>query len=410
MVRAELEPGDVDTPLGQGGEQPDRQTAFLPCPEDGALSTRRGTTVIIDSSRAAAGTRRTTEGVESVGVTIPAPTDRGAATADRQCPDRPARSRWRGAGHTGSLGAVYRFLLSPRWLGALALTLVAAAVMVFLGNWQLDRYRGRTRSTSGSTRASGCLRCRCRRVRRPAGGAGTAGPAPGRGQGSGPGSPSPAGTTREHRPGPWPDGRQPGRLRGAHPAGARRRHRGAGGPGLGPAGARRRDRPAVGAGRAGRRRDGGRPGARDGERRRRGGPTRRAAGDPADRRAALARRAALPGLRRLPAARRADPGRRPGLQGGAGRAREQLAELRLRRAVVAVRRDGPLRLRLGGPPGGPPGRRTSAARRPRWTGPPSRRRPRPPDAARRLSRSMRPAWMARTASMVSASAADLSSR
>ncbi|MEK8109587.1 SURF1 family protein [Micromonospora sp. M12] len=50
---------------------------------------------------------------------------------------------------------MYRFLLTPRWLGALALTLVAAAVMVFLGNWQLDRYRGGPRSTSGSTRASG---------------------------------------------------------------------------------------------------------------------------------------------------------------------------------------------------------------------------------------------------------------
>ncbi|NJP33112.1 SURF1 family cytochrome oxidase biogenesis protein [Micromonospora thermarum] len=39
---------------------------------------------------------------------------------------------------------VYRFLLTPRWLGALALTLVAAAVMVLLGNWQLDRYHERT--------------------------------------------------------------------------------------------------------------------------------------------------------------------------------------------------------------------------------------------------------------------------
>jgi cytochrome oxidase assembly protein ShyY1 len=38
---------------------------------------------------------------------------------------------------------VYRFLLTPRWLGALALTLVAATVMVMLGNWQLSRYRER---------------------------------------------------------------------------------------------------------------------------------------------------------------------------------------------------------------------------------------------------------------------------
>jgi cytochrome oxidase assembly protein ShyY1 len=39
---------------------------------------------------------------------------------------------------------VYRFLLTPRWLGAAALTIVASVVMVMLGNWQLDRYRERT--------------------------------------------------------------------------------------------------------------------------------------------------------------------------------------------------------------------------------------------------------------------------
>jgi cytochrome oxidase assembly protein ShyY1 len=38
---------------------------------------------------------------------------------------------------------VYRFLLTPRWLGILALTLAAAAVMVVLGNWQLSRYQER---------------------------------------------------------------------------------------------------------------------------------------------------------------------------------------------------------------------------------------------------------------------------
>jgi len=35
---------------------------------------------------------------------------------------------------------VYRFLLSRRWLGFAALAVVLAAVMVGLGNWQLDRY------------------------------------------------------------------------------------------------------------------------------------------------------------------------------------------------------------------------------------------------------------------------------
>lgn len=39
---------------------------------------------------------------------------------------------------------MYRFLLTPRWLGAAALTIVASVVMVMLGNWQLDRYRERT--------------------------------------------------------------------------------------------------------------------------------------------------------------------------------------------------------------------------------------------------------------------------
>ncbi|AVT33100.1 hypothetical protein C6361_30755 [Plantactinospora sp. BC1] len=38
---------------------------------------------------------------------------------------------------------MYRFLLTPRWLGILALTLVAATVMVLLGNWQLSRYQER---------------------------------------------------------------------------------------------------------------------------------------------------------------------------------------------------------------------------------------------------------------------------
>jgi cytochrome oxidase assembly protein ShyY1 len=39
---------------------------------------------------------------------------------------------------------VYRFLLSPRWLGGLALAIAAAVVMVFLGIWQWHRYEERT--------------------------------------------------------------------------------------------------------------------------------------------------------------------------------------------------------------------------------------------------------------------------
>jgi len=39
---------------------------------------------------------------------------------------------------------VYRFLLTPRWLAAAALTVAASVVMVFLGNWQLHRYQERS--------------------------------------------------------------------------------------------------------------------------------------------------------------------------------------------------------------------------------------------------------------------------
>jgi cytochrome oxidase assembly protein ShyY1 len=39
---------------------------------------------------------------------------------------------------------VYRFLLTPRWLGAAALAVAAAVIMVMLGNWQLHRYQERT--------------------------------------------------------------------------------------------------------------------------------------------------------------------------------------------------------------------------------------------------------------------------
>ena len=39
---------------------------------------------------------------------------------------------------------MYRFLLTPRWLGFAALVGVAAVVMVLLGNWQLHRYEQRS--------------------------------------------------------------------------------------------------------------------------------------------------------------------------------------------------------------------------------------------------------------------------
>lgn len=74
---------------------------------------------------------------------------------------------------------MYRFLLSPRWLGALALTMVAAAVMVLLGNWQLDRYQGRTEvneQIDAGQRMTPAPLADALRV--PTGGAGTVGPAP----------------------------------------------------------------------------------------------------------------------------------------------------------------------------------------------------------------------------------------
>ncbi|MEV8509435.1 SURF1 family protein [Actinoplanes sp. NPDC051475] len=39
---------------------------------------------------------------------------------------------------------MYRFLLTPRWLAAAALTVAASVVMVLLGNWQLHRYHERS--------------------------------------------------------------------------------------------------------------------------------------------------------------------------------------------------------------------------------------------------------------------------
>ncbi|GGL02633.1 SURF1 family cytochrome oxidase biogenesis protein [Mangrovihabitans endophyticus] len=39
---------------------------------------------------------------------------------------------------------MYRFLLTPRWLAAAALTVAASVTMVFLGNWQLHRYHERS--------------------------------------------------------------------------------------------------------------------------------------------------------------------------------------------------------------------------------------------------------------------------
>ncbi|NMO55613.1 SURF1 family protein [Actinoplanes sp. TBRC 11911] len=39
---------------------------------------------------------------------------------------------------------MYRFLVTPRWLGGAALAIAASVVMVLLGNWQLHRYQERS--------------------------------------------------------------------------------------------------------------------------------------------------------------------------------------------------------------------------------------------------------------------------
>lgn len=74
---------------------------------------------------------------------------------------------------------MYRFLLTPRWLGILALTLAAAAVMVSLGNWQLHRYQERA---AINDRIDGAARLPAAPLGEalpgPGAAAGTAGPAP----------------------------------------------------------------------------------------------------------------------------------------------------------------------------------------------------------------------------------------
>src|SRR4051794_19675294 len=43
----------------------------------------------------------------------------------------------RPCGTAATMGSVYRFLLTPRWLGFAALIVLLAAVMAGLGDWQL---------------------------------------------------------------------------------------------------------------------------------------------------------------------------------------------------------------------------------------------------------------------------------
>ncbi len=53
------------------------------------------------------------------------------------------------------MGGVYRFLLTPRWLGGTALGLVAIVVCVLLGSWQLGRFEDRLGTHRASAAAPG---------------------------------------------------------------------------------------------------------------------------------------------------------------------------------------------------------------------------------------------------------------
>jgi cytochrome oxidase assembly protein ShyY1 len=75
---------------------------------------------------------------------------------------------------------VYRFLLTPRWLAAAALTVAASVVMVFLGNWQLHRYQERSAINARIDAADSTPAVPLTSVLARPGAAGTAGASPGK--------------------------------------------------------------------------------------------------------------------------------------------------------------------------------------------------------------------------------------
>ena len=90
----------------------------------------------------------------------------------------PYRVRREAACRPGSLTNVYRFLLTPRWLGALALAVAAAAIMVQLGNWQLSRYHERSSTNARIDAAEQASPAPLASVLATPTAPGTAGPAP----------------------------------------------------------------------------------------------------------------------------------------------------------------------------------------------------------------------------------------
>jgi cytochrome oxidase assembly protein ShyY1 len=77
-----------------------------------------------------------------------------------------------------NLAGVYRFLLSPRWVGLAALMCLAATVMVGLGFWQLHRYHERSTVNDRIDRAGHTAPVPLRSVLEEPDRTGTAGPAP----------------------------------------------------------------------------------------------------------------------------------------------------------------------------------------------------------------------------------------
>lgn len=75
---------------------------------------------------------------------------------------------------------MYRFLLTPRWLGGFALAVAASAVMVLLGNWQLSRYHERSESNARIDAAAMAAPVPVTSVLAAPTVAGSAGPAPGK--------------------------------------------------------------------------------------------------------------------------------------------------------------------------------------------------------------------------------------
>src|SRR3712207_467178 len=122
-------------------------------------------------------TRRRAAGpVPPVDIPLCGPPVRGTARVIH----RPLAPRDARTSPTGSLVRVYRFLLTPRWLAAAAVTVAAAVVMVLLGNWQMDRYRERSAVNDRIDAAESAAPVPLTSVLTAPTAPGTAGPSPGR--------------------------------------------------------------------------------------------------------------------------------------------------------------------------------------------------------------------------------------